>query len=79
MCAEARRGEARCSAVAGSQPERRSEVRKLLVAAWEYHKSARAVRDKGGLGDAIGGRNLWYQARGPPSRCVRMVDVEGSE
>ena len=45
----------------------------------QYHETARAVRDKGGLGDAIGGRNLWYQARGPPSRCVRMVDVEGPE
>ena len=41
----------------------------------QYHKSARAVRDKGGLGDVIGGRNLWYQARGPPSRCVRRAEA----
>ena len=45
----------------------------------QYHKTARAVRDKGGFGDAIGGRMLLYQARGLPSRCVRMVAVEGPE
>ena len=58
----------------------------------QYHKTARAVRDKGGLGNVMGGGlgnvmggsmicwyrsfimhdMLLYQARGLPSRCVRM-------